>query len=90
MKLKFSIRGLLISTSAIAVLLGYGQVRRQRILSDVEALKSRNVIIEAPHDAIDFLWQRVPEQAYVWLYDPEVGKQVERLGVRDFTWTCQR
>ena len=90
MKLQFSIRGLLFSMSAAAALLGYGQIRRQWILSEVESLTSKNVVIEAPHDAIDFLWQRVPERAYVWLYDPEIGERVERLGVQNFTWTCQR
>lgn len=70
--------------------LSYSHVRRQQILADVKTLQSKHVVIEAPNELIDMVWQRRPDRAYVWLHDPELAKQVTEFGVQEFTWTCQR
>lgn len=90
MKLRFSLRALLVITAALAILLAYSHRRRQWMVSQIEELRDEYVVVEAPNTFLDLVWQRPPERAYVWLLNPGTQERVEKLGVRHFEWHCQR
>jgi hypothetical protein len=88
MKLRFSLSWLFVGMTIASLFLGYSQVRRQRILSRVEELRSDNLSLDAPAELIDCFWQRPPAHARGYFIDPNVEQALKALGVRDIQWHC--
>jgi hypothetical protein len=84
MKVRFSLRGALILLTAVGLLLGYSQWRRNFILSQVDSLKAEGVELEAPHTWRDLVWQRPPASAYDWAYSKQIEERLDNLGVKEY------
>jgi hypothetical protein len=61
MKVRFSIRGLLVLVTAIVLFLGFSQYRRREILKVVADLKSDDYVFPVKDNWFDrYVWQRKP------------------------------
>ena len=89
-RIRFSLAGLLLVTTAIAAFLGYSQWRRQNILRQVEAIEQLGGRVNLPNGYADVLWQRRPRRGYIASHfgDEENAEAIKgdmrEVGVRHF------
>jgi hypothetical protein len=62
---RFSLRALLVVTTAIAIFFGYAVVRRRAILENCQVLRAKRVQFELPEAWQDSIWQRRPRNLVV-------------------------
>jgi hypothetical protein len=62
---RFSLRGLILLVTAVALYLGFNIYRRQQILAKAEYFREYKVTVLAPSEWKDYLYQRRPRVAVI-------------------------
>jgi hypothetical protein len=86
---RFSLKFLFAVITLLIVFLGYSQWRRQRLLSEAQALKEQGMIVQLPDQWIDRLWQRVPAKANLLPYQKQetiLRERAKAMGVKEFKY----
>jgi hypothetical protein len=80
-RFRFSVLGLFLLISAVALFLGYSQWRRRNILQQVEEIELLGGDVPLPNGYFDYLWQRLPDEGFILLQfsDETREKKVEAV-----------
>jgi hypothetical protein len=80
---RYSVRALLVLQTAFAVLLGYSQWRRQRLLSQIEAMRDAGATVYVRQDGWARAWMPSPRNAQLEVKEASAGTFV--VGGRTLT-----
>src|SRR5215216_4196105 len=93
MKIRFSLRALLIAATVLILFLGYSQSRRQRIIRRCEWFGKQGFYLDVPNDFTDWIWQGMPKHGHLSTYNYgvlfhglRVGNEYQRVAALAQEW----
>lgn len=82
-RFRFSVLGLFLLISVVALFLGYSQWRRRNILQQVEEIKQLGGDVPLPNGHFDYLWQRLPDEGFISLQFSDEAREKKAEAVKE-------